>query len=889
MATRIYLPGTASTPPISPTPDSAWEDTSILARVYGGTSKRGDTLATVAFTDANNQDRDILFRQYVIPLASGQTITGAQAIKFQCRVIETTTGNNMFSALGIRVVASDETTVRKTVLAVTRDAVEASATTLTNRQFTATSAAGNYTTVENDYLVIEIGMAGDPGGSSPHSSSMRLGDSAASDLSEDDTSTTDNNPWVQLNDTLTVGTIYGSGAAAGIGTAEGEGSYSIVSTPRLPSVLIGIQFPGVTGAVAHMFPVPTPPQQVDASGSADGTGSADGVAFGRETIFAPAPELIRGLTGRRIAARAKTSGLVGFAARPAADYQSGSGTCSGSGSAEAFAGYTFRRVQPFLGINFPGVSGALAFLFPVPTPSTAVSAYGSCAGVGDCSGTAEASEPSREVGLLFNDGYRRSSYRPHRAATITILAAFRRFQTGTQQEGSGTCSGIGSCSGEASSRETIVGPSPVIVKGRFGRRLLARAKATSLVGSVIRATVTNQSCSGTADGVGSCDGAGTGRETISAPTPIFIQGRTGRRIPARAKAVSFVGIAIQPVVTNQAGSGSADGTSDCSGTASSRETITAPAPIIIKGQTARRIAPRAKVAALVGTIIRMVSTNQSGSGSADGIGDCSGTGSGRETIAAPKPIAIIGRTDRRVAARRRVSALVGNLIRAVSVNQSGSGTANGTGSCSGEATSRESAPIRTPVVVQGIGARRTAYRPHRETTVVFLSKSFNTTISASGTADGSGTCSGSGTGTETAKLRPIGQVSRTKAVDRIRIHRAVSLWIHPRPLLDGSREGSGTAAGVGTCSGSAEQHIYAYGACAGQGSAIGICSSTGARLTVQVSSRVLGTVVVTGRHRTAISLSGGERTTVAVDRQELSNLGVSDTTETEVELEDSIF
>lgn len=568
---------------------------------------------------------------------------------------------------------------------------------------------------------------------------------------------------------------------------------------------------------------------------------------------------------------------------------SGSGSASGAGSCSGEAAYTFRRVQPFLGINFPGVSGALAFLFPVPTPSTAISAYGSCAGVGDCSGTAEASEPSREVGLLFNDGYRRSSYRPHRATTIRFLAALKAFRSGDAQSGYGTCAGVGSCSGSASSRETIVGPNPVIVKGRFGRRLLARAKATSLVGSVIRAIVTNQSCSGTADGVGSCDGTGTGRETIAATKPSFIQGKTGRRIPLRAKAVSFVGVVVRPVVTNQAGSGSADGTGDCSGAASSRETITAPAPVVIKGQTARRAAPRAKVAALVGAIIRMVSTNQSGSGSADGVGDCFGAGSGRETIAAPEPMAIVGRSDRRVAARRRVSALVGNLIRAVSINQSGSGTASGAGSCSAEATSRENAPIRIPAVVQGIGARRTAFRPHRETTVVFLSKSFNTTISASGTAGGSGTCSGAGTGTETAKLRPIGQVSRTKAVDRIRVHRAVSLWIHPRPLLDGSREGSGTAAGVGTCSGSAEQHIYAYGACAGQGNAIGICSSTGARLTVQVSSRVFGTVVVTGRHRTAISLSGGERTSVAVARQELSNLEVSDTTETEVELEDSIF
>src|SRR4029078_1005837 len=114
----------------------------------------------------DSTDRDVCFRQYITPLAKGQTITGSQAIKFQLGAIETSNNNNVFVALGIRVIASNGSTVRKTVLAVTRYAVEVSSTTLTNRQFTATSAATNYTTVDGDYLVIEIGTAGDPSGSS---------------------------------------------------------------------------------------------------------------------------------------------------------------------------------------------------------------------------------------------------------------------------------------------------------------------------------------------------------------------------------------------------------------------------------------------------------------------------------------------------------------------------------------------------------------------------------------------------------------------------------------------------------------------------------------------------------------------------------------------------
>jgi len=200
--TRLYLSAAAETVPISPTPDAAWEDQTILARVLCDITKRSLTMTDVAFADANAADRDVLFRQHISPpLVAGQTITGAQSIKAQFRVSEVDLGNNLFFALGIRVIAGDGTTVQKTVLSVTRDGLEA-VTALTNRQFTATSAVTNYTTVAGDRLVLETGMGGDPGGGKDHDSTIRFGDASASDLSEDDTSTTDNNPWVELNDTL---------------------------------------------------------------------------------------------------------------------------------------------------------------------------------------------------------------------------------------------------------------------------------------------------------------------------------------------------------------------------------------------------------------------------------------------------------------------------------------------------------------------------------------------------------------------------------------------------------------------------------------------------------------------------------------------------------------
>lgn len=203
MATRFYLVGTAEAPAITPTPDAAWENTASLVRCIGRTTKISDTLNTVTGAALDDTDQDVIYRQYVTDeLTAGQTITGSQAIKAQCRVSEADLANNLFFAVGIRVI--NVSTVQKTVLSVTRDNTEA-ATSLTNRRFTATSAATNYTTVSGDRLVIEIGLSGNPSAAGDHTASMRLGDSSGSDLSEDDTSTTDNNPWLELADTLTFG------------------------------------------------------------------------------------------------------------------------------------------------------------------------------------------------------------------------------------------------------------------------------------------------------------------------------------------------------------------------------------------------------------------------------------------------------------------------------------------------------------------------------------------------------------------------------------------------------------------------------------------------------------------------------------------------------------
>jgi hypothetical protein len=172
MATRLYLSAAAETVPISPAPDSGWEDISILARCLCGTSKRGLAMTTVSFSDANYANKDILFRQYISPpLVPGVLLTfpgGDEAVPIyaSCRVLESGSSNNMFFTLGIRIIASNGTTVRRTLLNVTRDYLEASDTLFQSRAINDADgvfcSTGSYTTQAGDRLVIEIGMGGDP-------------------------------------------------------------------------------------------------------------------------------------------------------------------------------------------------------------------------------------------------------------------------------------------------------------------------------------------------------------------------------------------------------------------------------------------------------------------------------------------------------------------------------------------------------------------------------------------------------------------------------------------------------------------------------------------------------------------------------------------------------
>lgn len=207
MATRFYFDSTAVAL-WSPSPGAEWEHTSQLVRRRLNTVKAGSAMTTLATTvDGADHiaDQDNLFLQAICPVPLGSQTIGSQTIKLQVRCFESNAGNNLFVTLKLYLIDRTGAAVGSgTMLAITRDNVEITTSTLTNRQFTTTSSS--VTCPANSFLVVELGMGGLPtatGGVQGHDGSMRIGDAAGSDLSEDDTSTTDNNPWLEFANTLT--------------------------------------------------------------------------------------------------------------------------------------------------------------------------------------------------------------------------------------------------------------------------------------------------------------------------------------------------------------------------------------------------------------------------------------------------------------------------------------------------------------------------------------------------------------------------------------------------------------------------------------------------------------------------------------------------------------
>ena len=201
--TRLYLPFSSTATPISPAFSASWDfQADDFARARASTTKISSAFNAAAHEDSDSTDLAMVARQHISPpTTAGQTISGTVKAQLSCQ--QGAADENIFLALCIRVLASDGSTVRATLLDVTLDNTEMATAAPTNRQFASIAITSYSPTVAGDRIVIETGGSGDPTGAGVHVFAILYGDASGTDLPEDDTDTNDYNPWVEFSGTIT--------------------------------------------------------------------------------------------------------------------------------------------------------------------------------------------------------------------------------------------------------------------------------------------------------------------------------------------------------------------------------------------------------------------------------------------------------------------------------------------------------------------------------------------------------------------------------------------------------------------------------------------------------------------------------------------------------------
>jgi hypothetical protein len=256
MATRFYLEASGA-PAISPAFSSGWESQVSGDRVAMFTTKQATAMANKTAAGTGTSGQDIIWRQFVgEPMAIGTGFQNGDALIGQIRCREASTTNNYAMVLGLRVFSNDGTTARAVLRSLVTMGTEFDGSALTNRSISTTLSGGYITVDAGDRLVLEVGFRCTSGADTANGTGS-FGSNAGADLPVDETTTTVQDPWMEvvtdivfdatLDHTMTadLGTFTLTGVAAalkvghtlvaGLGTFTLSGN--VADFPVVPSVL----------------------------------------------------------------------------------------------------------------------------------------------------------------------------------------------------------------------------------------------------------------------------------------------------------------------------------------------------------------------------------------------------------------------------------------------------------------------------------------------------------------------------------------------------------------------------------------------------------------------------------------------------------------------------
>ena len=196
LTTRFYLPS-SGVAPISPAFNAGWDETGDAVRRTMSPTAIASAMATQDIT-AVASPGDTLFAQYVSAPLVAQTINAP--IRCQARTAEALGTADAISRILVKVVSTDGSTIRGTLLTLADYSTGAEwNTTLRNKTFADSDTPTSVDALDGDRLVIEIGANH---AAAAVTLSMSFGDDSGTDLPLDETTTAANNPWIEFGQNI---------------------------------------------------------------------------------------------------------------------------------------------------------------------------------------------------------------------------------------------------------------------------------------------------------------------------------------------------------------------------------------------------------------------------------------------------------------------------------------------------------------------------------------------------------------------------------------------------------------------------------------------------------------------------------------------------------------
>lgn len=212
MATRFYfsptaLPGNNVQPAFA-----AWTRTTEGIRRTMKTTKPGDAMSSLtAWANTSPAaNASALFVQFVSdPLPAGIAFATTDTIKCYIRANESATNDNINrQPICVKIVNFSGDTIQSTLKALGHigpNTTEWVNGTLTSKTWAdGDTLDANYTTVDGDRLVVEIGGQVDATGGTTVTGTISIGSNSATDIAENETVTAANNPWFEISRTFSM-------------------------------------------------------------------------------------------------------------------------------------------------------------------------------------------------------------------------------------------------------------------------------------------------------------------------------------------------------------------------------------------------------------------------------------------------------------------------------------------------------------------------------------------------------------------------------------------------------------------------------------------------------------------------------------------------------------